>query len=549
VRHSSLFLKLIEKRGLSEDFLDPKYENLASPFLLPDMRNAVARIEQAIKEDKKILIYGDYDVDGVTATAILHETLRLARCNMNNVLTMLPNRFVDGYGMSEKVVSRAKAEGVQLVITVDCGSNNNEIIDELLAAEVDVVVTDHHEVMGELPKTLVVNPKRTDMAVEGELKNLCGAGVAFELARALVIKGKIPAGQEKWLLDLAMIGTICDSMELVDENRIICKFGMIVLSKTRRVGLKELMRVARVKKIDADAIGFQIGPRLNAAGRMESAELALRLLLTNSPVEATMLAEELDRLNSERKRQQQAAVAETEREITDEPVIVVSGKWHEGIVGIIAGNLTEKYKKPSFVLTEATVAPSSSSTDTVLKGSGRSFGEFDLAEAIRECRDLLVAGGGHAEACGIKLEKEKLADFTELVNKYYKSLGLKNQERFLEKQPDLRIGKIASLSLDFMNELEVLQPFGNGNPEPLILLLEVRVEFADRMGRNGEHLKLTVCDSANKRMRLIAFGAPEEWLAVSSGQTVSVLIQPMINEWNGVSEIEGRIIKISQAQA
>ena len=547
MRHSSLFLKLIEKRGLSEDFLDPKYENLASPFLLPDMRNAVARIEQAIKEDKKILIYGDYDVDGVTATAILHETLRLARCNMNNVLTMLPNRFVDGYGMSEKVVSRAKAEGVQLVITVDCGSNNNEIIDELLAAEVDVVVTDHHEVMGELPKTLVVNPKRTDMAVEGELKNLCGAGVAFELARALVIKGKIPAGQEKWLLDLAMIGTICDSMELVDENRIICKFGMIVLSKTRRVGLKELMRVARVKKIDADAIGFQIGPRLNAAGRMESAELALRLLLTNSPVVATMLAEELDRLNSERKRQQQAAVAETEREITDEPVIVVSGKWHEGIVGIIAGNLTEKYKKPSFVLTEATVAPSSSSTDTVLKGSGRSFGEFDLAEAIRECRDLLVAGGGHAEACGIKLEKEKLADFTELVNKYYKSLGLKNQERFLEKQPDLRIGKIASLSLDFMNELEVLQPFGNGNPEPLILLLEVRVEFADRMGRNGEHLKLTVCDSVNKRMRLIAFGAPEEWLAVSSGQTVSVLIQPMINEWNGVSEIEGRIIKISQA--
>ena len=547
MRHSSLFLKLIEKRGLSEDFLDPKYENLASPFLLPDMRNAVARIEQAIKEDKKILIYGDYDVDGVTATAILHETLRLARCNMNNVLTMLPNRFVDGYGMSEKVVSRAKAEGVQLVITVDCGSNNNEIIDELLAAEVDVVVTDHHEVMGELPKTLVVNPKRTDMAVEGELKNLCGAGVAFELARALVIKGKIPAGQEKWLLDLAMVGTICDSMELVDENRIICKFGMIVLSKTRRVGLKELMRVARVKKIDADAIGFQIGPRLNAAGRMESAELALRLLLTNSPVVATMLAEELDRLNSERKRQQQAAVAETEREITDEPVIVVSGKWHEGIVGIIAGNLTEKYKKPSFVLTEATVAPSSSSTDTVLKGSGRSFGEFDLAEAIRECRDLLVAGGGHAEACGIKLEKEKLADFTELVNKYYKSLGLKNQERFLEKQPDLRIGKIASLSLDFMNELEVLQPFGNGNPEPLILLLEVRVEFADRMGRNGEHLKLTVCDSVNKRMRLIAFGAPEEWLAVSSGQTVSVLIQPMINEWNGVSEIEGRIIKISQA--
>ena len=538
MRYSSLFLRLVEKRGLGEDFLEPKYEDLLSPFLLPDMRNTVTRIEQAIKENWKILIYGDYDVDGVTATAILYETLKLAGCRMHNVSMMLPDRFADGYGMSERVVERAKSEGVQLVITVDCGSNNSDVIDELMKRGVDVIVTDHHEIMGELPKTLVVNPKRTDMAVGDELRNLSGAGVAFELARALVMKCRIPKGQEKWLLDLAAIGTICDAMELTLDNRIICKFGMIVLSKTRRVGLRELMRIAGVKKIDADAIGFQIGPRLNAAGRMATADLALRLLLTDSPVEATMLAEELDRLNDERKRQQRVATLEAEQQgVLDEPIIVVSGKWHEGILGIIAGNLTEKYEKPCFALTEV---------DGILKGSGRSFGEFDLSAAIRNCQDLLLGGGGHAEACGIKLEKERLGDFKKSVNKYYKGLKLKNQERFLEKQEDLRLGKISSLTLDFMNELEMLQPFGNGNPEPLFLLHEVSVEFADRMGKNGEHLKLTVRDGASKRMRLIAFGAPEEWFGLSHGQTVSILMQPIINEWNGVSEIEGRIIKISQ---
>ena len=542
MQYSSLFLKLIEKRGLGKDFLEPKYENLASPFLLPDMESVATRIEQAIKENKRILIYGDYDVDGVTATAILCETLRMAGCDMNNVITMLPDRFLDGYGMSKRVVLKAKSEGVQLVITVDCGSNNNEIIDELIEAGINVVVTDHHEIMGELPKTLVVNPKRMDMADGGSFYNLSGAGVAFELARALVLRGKIPAGQEKWLLDLAMIGTICDAMELTNENRIICKFGMLVLAKTRRIGLKELMRVAGVRKIDTDAIGFQIGPRLNAAGRMKTAELALKLLLTNSSVEATMLAEELNQLNSERRRQQQVAVSEIEqRGISEMPVIVVSGKWHEGIVGIIAGKLTEKYKKPSFVLTEATVAPSQK---VILKGSGRSFGEFDLAEAMRECKDLLIAGGGHAGACGVKLEKEKFLDFTEQINRYYKSLSLKNQERFLEKQPELKIGKVASLSLDFMNELEILQPFGNGNPEPLFLLSDMMIEFVDRMGRDGEHLKLTVRDGVSNRIRLVAFSAPEEWLRLSSGQTVSVLIQPMVNKWNGVSEVEGRIIKI-----
>lgn len=537
MRYSALFLKLLEKRGLSEDFLNPCYEKLSDPFLLPDMRKAVSRIKQAISSQEKILIYGDYDVDGVTATTILHETLILAGANEKNIEVMLPDRFSDGYGMSERAVERAKDFSASLVLTVDCGSNNGEIIEELAKESIDTVVTDHHEIMGELPKTIVVNPKRVDVEVPKSLKELCGAGVAFFLARAMVLEGMIPEGQEKWLLDLAMIGTICDAMKLTGENRVICRFGMLVLSKTRRPGLLELMRLSGVKKIDTDAVGFQIGPRLNAAGRMESAELALKLLLTKSKAEAVDLAGRLEQLNLERKKQQNLAVSEIEkRGLSDEPVLVVAGEWHEGILGIIAGRLLEKYQKPAIVLSEV---------DGVLKGSGRSFGEFNLAEALKECQDLLISGGGHAEACGLKLGKDKLDKFSEQVNKYYKSLGLKNQERFLEHKEDLAVQKIASLSLDFMGELELLQPFGEGNPEPLVLLKEVKTNFVDMLGAERKHLKLTVSDGSDS-IRLIAFYAPEEWMEIQPGETISVLISPMVNEWNGVSSVEGRIIEIKK---
>lgn len=536
MRYSALFLKLLDKRGLSEKFLNPCYEELADPFLLPDMKEAVSRIKRAVSSGEKVLIYGDYDVDGVTATAILHDTLVLVGVNEKNIEMMLPDRFRDGYGMSKRVVEKAKAISAGLVLTVDCGSNNGEVVEELLSYGIDVVVTDHHEIMGELPETVVVNPKRKDVEVAGGLRGLCGASVAFFLARALALEGLIPEGQEKWLLDLAMIGTICDAMELTGENRMICRFGMLVLAKTRRLGLLELMKKAGVKKIDTDAVGFQIGPRLNAAGRMKSADLALELLLTKSRAQAVRLSGELEQLNIERKKQQEQAVSEIEKQgVSEDPVLVVRGKWHEGILGIIAGRLLEQYKRPVVVLSEV---------DGVLKGSGRSFGEFNLAEALSECQNLLISGGGHAEACGLKLEPGRFSEFSEVINDYYRGLNLKNQARFLEKYEDLTVGKIASVSLNFMGELELLQPFGEGNPEPLLLLKEVNVRFLDRMGANGKHLKLTVSDMEGGIMRLLAFYAPEEWFEAQPGETVSVLISPFVNEWNGVSEVEGRILRI-----
>ena len=335
------------------------------------------RIRLAVDRGEKVLIYGDYDVDGVTASTLMFDALKLA--GVEFVEVMLPDRFVDGYGMSAKVITRAKELGVGLVVTVDCGSGNGAIVEELNREGIDTIVTDHHECPLELPEAVaVINPKRQDWQIpveitEAEIDGLAGVGVAFKLAQALVESGLIPSGQEKWLLDLAMIGTICDSMLLTGENRILGFYGMKVLEKTRRVGLIELVRLAGVKKIDSDAIKFQIGPRLNAAGRLESAQISLDLLTTKSKAEAAQLAEKLEELNKQRQGEQRRALKEVdERGVlglkqgsSELPAVIVeTGEWHEGIVGIIAGKLSDKYKRPAFALCEV--------TDGILKGSGRS---------------------------------------------------------------------------------------------------------------------------------------------------------------------------------
>ena len=546
---NKIFEQLLEIRGVDKSFLEPKYEELTNPFCLPDMEKAVERLmaaaglakkkgaEKKIKE--KVLVYGDYDVDGVTATAIMVKALELL--GITEVKTMLPDRFADGYGMSERLVERAAKEKVGLVITVDCGSNNTEIIQKLKDMGIDVIVTDHHEISGDLPEAVaVINAKRPEFQEKEEIKKLrelSGAGVAFMLAKALADRGAIPSGQEKWLLDLVMIGTICDSMELTGDNRIICKYGAIVLEKTRRVGIKELMRVAGLSRLSTEAIGFQIGPRLNAAGRMQTAELALKLLLTDSKVEAAKIAEELNLLNRDRRNQQNEAVSEmSKEEIDKEPVIIASGKWHEGIVGIIAGRLTERYKKPSFVLAEI---------GDFYKGSGRSFGEFNLADTLAECQDIIISGGGHAAACGVKIEKDKLDEFKKRVNDYYKKLNLKDQERFLEAEEDLRLAELDGLDLDLMEEMRKLEPFGNGNPEPVFLLSDMFLQDVSKMGSEGQHLRMLVRDEQGRTMKLVAFFAEKTWLNLQPGGRVNVWVSLVENEWNGIRSVEGRILRIT----
>ncbi len=528
-----IFEQLIEQRGIGADFLNPKYENLEDPFCLPDMDEGIERLICAIEKDEHILIYGDYDVDGVTASTVLYEALTGA--GVSQVDIMLPDRFADGYGMSSKIIERVQKNGITLVVTVDCGSANKEIIDELNVLNVDTIVTDHHECPDELPDAVaVINPKRKDYS---GFRDYAGVGVAFKVAQGLVARGKIKEGQEKWLLDAVVIGTICDNMPLLGENRILGFYGMKVLEKTRRPGLKELMKNAGLKKISSESIGFQIGPRLNAAGRIESADLALNLIKTTSRSEAALLAMKLEELNIKRKKEQKTAVSEIEeRGISEEPVIIETGKWHEGVLGIIAGRLVEKYKKPAFVLSEV--------SDGIFKGSGRSFGDFSLAEALNFCRGSIINGGGHAGAVGVKVDAKNMWEFREKINEYYRSLKLVEQEKYLLYHEDLALRDLEEFSLDLLDELKKLEPFGEGNNEPIFRLDNVEIIESKRMGTDGNHLALMVKGNGSKIFKLVAFSAPNEWFTFYPGDQKNILIQILENEWNGVRSVEGRILDI-----
>lgn len=536
---SKIFERLLQARGLDADFLYPKYEKLADPYILPGVKDAVERIKQAINAKEKILIYGDYDVDGVTASTVMADALRLAGVPAENISIMLPDRFADGYGMSPRMIQRAEKDGATLVITVDCGSRNHAIIDELNVLHIDTIVTDHHECGEDLPGAVaVINPKRPDYTDnKAGLKNMAGVGVAFKLAQALVKEGIIPSGQEKWLLDLVLIGTICDNMLLTGENRILGYYGTKVLAKTRRAGLKELMTKARVNNITSASIGFQIGPRLNAAGRLKTADLSLDLLRAQSSADAAALAEHLEELNQQRKKEQQSAMKEiSERGISDEPVIIETGKWHEGILGIIAGRLVEDYERPAFVLTEV--------ENGIFKGSGRSFGDYSLAKALDYARGAIIGGGGHAGAAGVRVDGKNLYAFREKINEYYRSLHLTDQKKYLRQHEDLAVDNLADLSLKLIDELKLLEPFGAGNEEPIFRLQNVEIASTARMGAERNHLRIDLRDKYGNTMKLVAFFAPDHWLNLTTEDRISPLIKLTENEYMGVKSAEARMVDI-----
>ena len=530
---TDLFKQLLRQRGLDESFLYPKYEELFDPYKLKGVKVAVKRIQAAREEAEKIVIYGDYDADGVTASTLMRDAPKYYGCKKVDII--LPNRFADGYGLNMPAVDKIVKRGAKLVITVDCGSGSEDVIAELKRRGIDTIVTDHHEIP-EVPQSAVavVNPKQGDKVGT----RMAGVGVAFALARALNMdmNGGKCDGQEKWLLDLVIIGTICDSMELREENRILTYFGMKVLSKTRRPGIKELAKIASVDlaKLNTHAIGFQLGPRINAAGRMKSADLALDLMMSASRTKAFSLANELDGLNSERRKAQEKAIGEIEVSDKDE-VIVACGDWHEGILGIIAGRLVEIYQKPAFALTRL--------ADGKIKGSGRSFGEFSLAKAMQACGDLLLSGGGHAGACGVSMEADKLEAFKKTINQYYKSLKLKNQERFLRSESDLRLPDLSGITEELYNEFCLLEPFGDGNTEPV---LEFDGQIYGKRIMKEKHLSLTLRDKNGKEIKMMAFYAPEEWKMVENGEKVRVQFTLSKNEWYNKVSIEGSMLSLER---
>lgn len=538
----SLIDRILDARGIGvEDrqaFLSPDYLSLHDPFLLPDMDKAVNRLVRAKKGKEKIVIYGDYDIDGLTASTLLVDAFD--SFGFKKVDVFIPNRFVEGYGMTVDAVEKIAASGANLIITVDCGSLSHAEIDKSNALGVDVIVTDHHNVADAQPAAVaVINPKRGDSKYP--FADLASVGVAFKLVQAMQSKiDGLPIGQEKWLLDLVALGTVCDIVSLTDENRIFVYWGLKVLKQTRRLGLAALMKVAAVERetINARTLGFVLGPRMNAAGRLETAQIALEMLLAGSENEALGYAQHLDDLNVQRRIDQDKIFKEAIKQAdkySSDSVLVLSGcNWNHGIVGIVASKILEKYKKPTFVLQEI---------DDIAKGSARSYGNFSVADALKASREIITKGGGHKLAAGVTMPKENIDAFRKMVNEYYHSLfDLRDEQQHLLPMEDLDV------RLDELTEKEVvlfdmLEPFGNGNKEPVIRSENLVVRNIRVMGADGQHVKIELHDDAGHRMQFLAFNARSEFF-VEIGTKVTVWYQPNINEWNGNKSVEGRLLHI-----
>ena len=544
----TLFERILTARGLTtraarQAFLQPDYAAVKhDPFLLPDMKKAVARLKQARERGEKIVIYGDYDIDGLSATALLLDAF--GKFGFEDVDAFIPNRFVEGYGMTMGAVDKVRDMGADLIVTVDTGSLCHAEIAYATSLGIDTVVTDHHNVAETPPPSVAaVNPKFSGHTYP--FRDLCGAGVAFKLVQALQTElDGLPDGYEKWLLDLVALGTVCDIVTLADENRANVYWGLEVLKKQQRPGLKALIAVAGIEpeQVNARHLGFGLGPRMNAAGRLETAQHALDMLTARDGLAALEASEKLEELNIKRRGIQDAIFEEAcvqAEQLADDRVLVVSSDgWNHGVIGIVASKLVEKYKKPVFIIGER---------GEEATGSARSFGDFSAADAVRAADDIIIKGGGHGAAAGVTLETEKIGDFRRRVNEFYDSLQLTNQERYLLPRADVEIDDFSEINEELVANLARMEPFGNGNPEPVLTIARTSVLSMRRMGTDGQHVKLALRDKNGKVLQMLAFNAPEEFFR-DPGDEVAVWFQSTINEWQGVRMVEGRLLHVSEAK-
>ena len=540
----TLFEKILASRNIDKDklnsFLSPDYDlEKGDPYLLPDMQKAVDRIKTAYEKGEKIVIYGDYDVDGISATALLLDAFE--SFGFKDIQSFIPNRFVEGYGMTIGAVDKIKSMDANLIITVDCGSLCHNEISYANSFGIDTVVTDHHNVAETPPPAVAaVNPR-----FGGHLypfSDLAGVGVAFKLVQALQKElDGLPEGYEKWLLDLVALGTVCDIVKLTGENRANVYWGIEVMKKQRRTGLKALMAVANIDKADISAktLGFVFGPRINAAGRMETASLALDMLISKNGDDALNKANYIDNLNSHRRQMQDDIFKEACKialDYKDDDVLVINGKnWNHGFIGIVAAKILEKFKKPVYILAE--------DDNGETKGSARSFGDFSAADAVRAADDIIIKGGGHAAAAGVTLKNDKISDFRQRVNEFYNSLQLNNQERYLLPKADVEIDDFSEINEDLVGKIATMEPFGSGNPEPVIKITAADIVNVQHMGTDGQHIKLSARDSDGVVIRMLAFNAPESFLC-KPGDTASIWFRPVINEWQGIRSVEGELLHL-----
>ncbi|WP_347103901.1 single-stranded-DNA-specific exonuclease RecJ [Streptococcus anginosus] len=517
---------LVYQRGIQteealRDFLEPSLDQLHDPYELHDMDKAVTRIRQAIENYEQILIYGDYDADGMTSASIVKEALEQlgAECQV-----YLPNRFTDGYGPNASVYKYfIENQGISLIVTVDNGVAGHEAIELAQSMGVDVIVTDHHSMPEVLPDAYaIIHPEHPE--ADYPFKHLAGCGVAFKLATALLEEVQVE------LLDLVAIGTIADMVSLTDENRILVKYGLSVLKNTQRIGLQELFKIAGIQEneVDEETVGFQIAPRLNALGRLDDPNPAIELLTGFDEDDARDIALMINQKNEERKEIVQKIYDEAKTMVDpDNPVQVLAGEgWNPGVLGIVAGRLLEELHQPVIVL---------NIENDLAKGSARSIEAVDIFEALDPHRDLFVAFGGHAGAAGMTLEVSKLEALSQVLATYIEDnqvdLSTKNA-LFLDEELAL-----PDLTLETLKNFEKLAPFGMDNKKPVFYLKDFKVENARTMGAGNTHLKLKV-SQADAVFEVVAFGLGDLATEFSQTKNLELAVTLSVNKWNGQTSLQ-----------
>lgn len=533
-----IILQLMYQRGIQtaeaiEHFLHPDYDrDQHDPWLFKDMRKAVDRILQAKTNNESVVIYGDYDADGVCSTVLLNNALEII--GLNNVQMYLPHRDTEGYGLNKTAIETFISQGVQLIITVDCGISNHKEVTQAKAAGIDVIVTDHHAEPLQLPTDAyaIINPQLKEDNYP--FAALAGVGVAFKLAQALGRHLELGDSYEKWLLDLVAISTITDCMPLIDENRVFVKYGLIVLNKTRRQGLQQLITATHSAgtPVTTSSIAYRIGPWINAAGRIDHANMAIALLVETDEAEAKLHTEKLKSTNTSRQQQteQMFIEAKTQAEMqSEQPILFVYQEdWPLGLVGLVAGKLVSAFHKPAFVMTQ---------NKDGISGSGRSLPGLNMIIVLQQIETLFEKYGGHAMACGFTLASGiERAQF----QKEFQAAAQVILEQLSDQQPiaiDAKLS-LADINWDLVNQLDLLQPFGEGNTEPIFLLENITIKDFQTVGQRNQHIRCVITDATQTTHKAIGFGLGDQATELKLNQAVRAVCTLGVNQWNGNKEIQ-----------
>jgi single-stranded-DNA-specific exonuclease len=551
-----LIQSLLSSRGVrtadeAERFLRPDFvRDIHDPFLFRQMRVACERLWQAIEENEKIAVHGDYDADGICGSVLMTDVLRFlcearGRDWREMIVNYHPHREHDGYGIRVGTIDRFAEQGVSLMITVDCGISCADEIAHATTKGIDTIVVDHHEFDPEkLPKCILLHPRLPEEVYP--FKYLAAVGVAFKFACGMLqfVREKgvsVPEGYEKWLMDLVSIATVTDVMPLVGENRVLEKFGLKVLNKTRRVGLRALIDVSGLKygAMDTTSVGFAIGPRINAASRMDHANAAVETLLAMDESTAAVAAERLQELNKARQKYTQevyAAAYAMALEQADKKALVVKGLgWLAGIVGLVAGKLLNEFGKPVFVFGD---------DGERMVGSGRAVG-FNVVTAMERAKEYLARFGGHPQACGLTIiGEENYTAFAESVWQYAEEVfGDAMPESTVELDGEVGLGEV---TLELVEMLDALAPFGEGNREPKLLLRNVEVSGVVPVGKNGSHVQVYVRNSVTgEELKMIGFYLAAKMKDYVIGTRVDVVVELGVNEWQGRRTAQAKIVDVA----